>query len=64
MRFISAIFQIFGFGSEGAAATPRVIPMTGSYVIAQEMTGSYVIIEAMTGSYVPSPAMTGSVSDG
>lgn len=57
---------LFGFTPNDAVAedTPRVIPMTGSYVISPAMTGSYVIAAAMTGSYVPSPAMTGSVSDG
>lgn len=58
--------RYFPAGGEGVAAdpTPRVIPMTGSYVIAPALTGSYVISASMTGSYVPSPAMTGSVSDG
>lgn len=56
---------LLGFSPNDSVAdpTPRVIPMTGSYVPSQAMTGSYVISEAMTGSYVPSPAMTGSVSD-
>lgn len=54
---------LLGFSTPPAVATPRVIPMTGSYVIAEALTGSYVISPAMTGSYVPSPAMTGSVSD-
>ena len=61
MRFISAIFQIFGFGPEGAPVTTTVITLTGSYVPAQSITGSYVATVAFSGSYVPAISLEGSV---